>query len=512
MGGVTIPLPALQITPFRPVDPVEQYVRLSSLLGQQRLQQQQMQGMQLENQQRQMQMQASQRQQQEAQAFRDTFSSVAQKIPNATQADLIDATTRQLSTNPNVSPQTLQQLQLHAQDLRQKTATADDATLKLRATQIDNLRGAFKPIYDLPADTPPAQLEAAYQQQRARVMQNPQAYGVADPSTIPAQFPGKQAGSFLMASMAGASRQIEETKAQREAQASEAETAFKNMQARQGGTTDIASYISNYLQAKGLPDTPANRLRAHQAYTQETKIQPAQVRVEGFGAIRQTPVFDTQTGQTTYMDSNTLNAANAQEPGRYRAPQFTPEAIGQKTTTEYFTKGKGGQQLTAFNTAIAHLSTLDRLASDLNNTDLQVANRAKQAWAEQTGNPAPVNFAAAVNAMSGEVAAALKSSGATDQEIQKAAATFDRAQSPGQLKGAISTYRELLTSKAGQLQQQYQSGMQGKPAFQQAGGQSGGPAQGYTRIQASDGSLHDLPSANLDRARQRDPGLKVVQQ
>ena len=42
--------------------------------------------------------------------------------------------------------------------------------------------------------------------------------------------------------------------------------------------------------------------------------------------------------------------------------------------------------------------------------------------------------------------------------------------------------------------------------------QAAAPAGGYVRIQASDGSLHDLPQSNLDKARQRDPGLKVVNQ
>jgi hypothetical protein len=34
---------------------------------------------------------------------------------------------------------------------------------------------------------------------------------------------------------------------------------------------------------------------------------------------------------------------------------------------------------------------------------------------------------------------------------------------------------------------------------------------GMTRIKASDGSIHDVPTQNLLKARQRDPGLQVVQ-
>jgi hypothetical protein len=45
------------------------------------------------------------------------------------------------------------------------------------------------------------------------------------------------------------------------------------------------------------------------------------------------------------------------------------------------------------------------------------------------------------------------------------------------------------------------------------GGQpSAATKQGYTRIQASDGSLHDIPSSNLKAAQRRDPNLQVVGQ
>lgn len=37
------------------------------------------------------------------------------------------------------------------------------------------------------------------------------------------------------------------------------------------------------------------------------------------------------------------------------------------------------------------------------------------------------------------------------------------------------------------------------------------PAAGMVRFQDSQGGLHDIPKANLDKARQRDPGLKVIQ-
>jgi hypothetical protein len=37
------------------------------------------------------------------------------------------------------------------------------------------------------------------------------------------------------------------------------------------------------------------------------------------------------------------------------------------------------------------------------------------------------------------------------------------------------------------------------------------PQGGSVRIQASDGSVHELPQSSLGAAKQRDPGLKVLQ-
>jgi hypothetical protein len=50
-----------------------------------------------------------------------------------------------------------------------------------------------------------------------------------------------------------------------------------------------------------------------------------------------------------------------------------------------------------------------------------------------------------------------------------------------------------------------------QPVDLSEGGGGGGPAAGYTRIRASDGSTHDIPTQNLGAAKQIDPRLQVVQ-
>lgn len=388
-----------------------------------------------------------------------------------------DKTTQLAAKSGQVKPQTLLAWQEAATKI--KAANLDLVLKQGEKAKLDAdlMQGAHDAV-DQAQDKP-----AEYQRQLLGLQQR----GL-DVSQMPQQYPGDEQFKLIGAIVKGhtqgideAFKQAETEKNKQQAAASQAEEARKaelapyelqkaKNEAAAGGTSDIATYTMNWLKANNMPDTPGNRLLAHQAFTKETKIQPAQVRVEGYGKIRQFPVYDNQTKQTVYMDSNEINDAKLTSPGRYTVPQYTPEQVVSKEMAE------GTKQitkpLTAFNTAITHLDTLDRLASDLNNTNLMIANRAKQKWAQETGNPAPANFAAAVNAMSGEVAAALKSSGATDQEIAHVGATFDRAESPSQLKGAINTYRELLTSKKGQLQKQYEAGKQGQPAFgQPQGGQ-----------------------------------------
>jgi len=184
------------------------------------LNQQQLFPGQLQEQQQQLQAQqqaiaANQRKQQEGEVIRQAY------VKNSGD---IDKVISDAAKNPVVSPEALQALQLHSEDLKQKRAAATTAELSLRATQVDNLRGALKPVYDMPANAPPAELEAAYQRQRAQVLQSPQAFGIADPSQIPEHFPGKQAGEFLMAGMIGESKQLAQETTRRENALTEAKT------------------------------------------------------------------------------------------------------------------------------------------------------------------------------------------------------------------------------------------------------------------------------------------------
>jgi hypothetical protein len=435
--------------------------------------------LQQQAQQGQMQNQQEQQAMQDQQAFRSAMSDPS--MQGKTLGQIADS----LAQKGSLSTQTYQALKKADIDQRTAYASLDEKQLANAQATHNQTQQLYDNVMRMDDNTIAQNWQSIAQQYDAIPGNQKQALNPNQPMTK-AQL--QQFGPFISMNSAYLDNETQRRTQQADARQKEAKAALDELNTQRGGTTDLDKFVYDYLQTNNLDNTPANRQKAFDVYTQKTKIDPAQVRVEGYAQTREYPVFDNQTKTTVMLNAADLNAANSQQPGRYTVAGFTPEALGQKTTTEYFTTGKGAQQVTAFKTAINHLDLLDKLSADLGNGNTQIFNRASQAWAEQTGNPAPANFAAAKNAMSGEVAAALKASGATDQEIAKVGDTFSRAQSPAQLQGAINTYRTLLQSKAQNLQQQYQQGMQGKPNFgsQQSGGVLMRAPNGQTKFVSAD--------------------------
>jgi hypothetical protein len=457
----SIPLPALQAQAPQASSPLENVARVYQLKNM-------MQQNQAGNLQMQQQQEAMQSQKAIMRAYSEAGGDLKKAIP--------------LAAKYGAQPDAIVKLQTASTQQQEQNI----ALLNAKGTRAIQEADLMQGVHDQIAAAKPEDRPQLYQ----KLMPQLQQAGV-DVSQAPPQYPGDEAFAVMGVGLKGHKQQLEELQKQQAAdeakrhnQAMEvpadertleafhadriaaeglpdnAKTRFESRQAfnqqKKLSTSDVASYTRDYLAAHNLPDTAANRLTAHAAFTKETRIDPGVTRAEIF-INRPTEVADPNHPGETIMVPGNKTAGMA---GKGSASVQTPRA-----EARYMTSGKGGQQLTAFNTAMVHLNTLDRLAGDLNNSNIRVFNRAAQKWADETGNAAPANFAAAKNAMSGEVAAALKASGATDQEIEKVSSTFDRAQSPSQLKGAINTYRELLRGKASQLQKQYESGMQGRPNF-----------------------------------------------
>jgi len=131
---------------------------------------------------------------------------------------------------------------------------------------------------------------------------------------------------------------------------------------------------------------------------------------------------------------------------------------GQTQTVKEFSTGVGARRVTALNTALNHMDTLEKLGGDLGNNDIRLFNAAAQLFAKQTGAAAPVSFDAAKAVVANEVIKAVVANGGSMAERKEAADTFARASSPEQLKGTLNAYRELLGGQLTTLAQQYETG------------------------------------------------------
>ena len=132
--------------------------------------------------------------------------------------------------------------------------------------------------------------------------------------------------------------------------------------------------------------------------------------------------------------------------------------VGMQTkAVKDFSTGVQGKQVNAFNTAIDHLSTMDKLTDALQGGDTKAVNAIANTIASQTGSPAPTNFNAAKQIVTAEVIKAVVASGGGVKERDEAERNFAAAGSPAQLKGVINTYKQLLGGQLNSLGLQYEN-------------------------------------------------------
>jgi hypothetical protein len=134
------------------------------------------------------------------------------------------------------------------------------------------------------------------------------------------------------------------------------------------------------------------------------------------------------------------------------------DTVAASQSLKDFTSGVSSRRVTANNTAINHLETMNELADKLNNKDIRIVNAAGNAFEAATGQTAPTNFDAAKQLVAAEVIKAVVANGGGVKEREEAAQNFARANSPAQLKGVISTYKELLGGQLQSLEGQYKAG------------------------------------------------------
>ena len=217
--------------------------------------------------------------------------------------------------------------------------------------------------------------------------------------------------------------------------------------------------------------------------------------------------------------------AGANVPAPFNASNMAEQIVGNKmdvaTKTKAnkdFSTGIQGRQVTAFNTAIDHLSTMDKLSDALQNNDIKAFNYLGNVVAKQTGQPAPVNFDAAKQIVTAEIIKAVVASGGGVRERQEAEANFATANSPAQLKGVINTYKQLLGGQLNSLGLQYQNTTgrtdfdkkltgEAKQAFTSVREQHNAGAN-QTTVTTSDGKVYTFPTLEAADKFKQAAGIK----
>jgi hypothetical protein len=144
-------------------------------------------------------------------------------------------------------------------------------------------------------------------------------------------------------------------------------------------------------------------------------------------------------------------------------PGFDLTKWGQRSATaKDFASGKSAQNITAFNTAISHLDTLDKAADALGNTSFPMANTIKNAFGNATGSPQVKQFEIAKTAVADELTRAFRGTGGNVHDLVQWENAINSAGSPAQLKAAVKQAVELLRGRIDSLGDTYNRGMNTK--------------------------------------------------
>lgn len=131
-----------------------------------------------------------------------------------------------------------------------------------------------------------------------------------------------------------------------------------------------------------------------------------------------------------------------------------------------FTSGKTATNITAMNTVIAHMGTVNKLTDALQNGDIQTVNRVVNAASTEFGRPEINNAELAIQAMGNELMRVFRQVNASQAEVEAWEKKFNAAKgSPEQLKGALRTGAELLKGRVDAVNDQWKRGMNTEEDF-----------------------------------------------
>jgi hypothetical protein len=222
-----------------------------------------------------------------------------------------------------------------------------------------------------------------------------------------------------------------------------------------------------------LGEPPVNDPAALQRYmAQAEKITTRMASAPRIAMTLERPVQVTDPNnplRNTYMPAGEAMRTGAEAPS-------SGEVKAAGSVQKAFTSGKPAEELTAFRTANAHADLLQQAATAMSNGDTKALNSLKNRLKTEFGSSDVTNFGVIAAAYTREVNAALSKGHISDSDLKEIGGTMPSNASPQQILGAVQAYKSLMQSKLQQRQEQYQQGVQGKPAFGAAQPRLGGPA------------------------------------
>jgi hypothetical protein len=136
----------------------------------------------------------------------------------------------------------------------------------------------------------------------------------------------------------------------------------------------------------------------------------------------------------------------------FDAGKYGARAAARRT----FASGPEARNVTAINTVIGHLGTLDEAATALNNKDLRAFNSVANRLATELGDPRIQNFDTAKQAVAEETMRVFRQVGASEMEARMWGERITASGSPDQLRGVIGTLGTLLDSRVQAIGQQFE--------------------------------------------------------
>lgn len=141
----------------------------------------------------------------------------------------------------------------------------------------------------------------------------------------------------------------------------------------------------------------------------------------------------------------------AQKDPTFDATKYGARAAARRT----FASGPEARNVTAINTVIGHLGTLDEAATALQNGDIRTLNSIQNRIATELGDPRVQNFDTAKQAVAEETMRVFRQVGASESEARAWGERITSSGSPQQLRGVIKTLGDLLDSRVEAIGRQF---------------------------------------------------------